>query len=119
MIHVQEHPIQCIDGKCIYMSKHSMNNDHNVENYQDIYGKNTSHRRFENLGVPIFVVQTQCFSDHDVQETSGNASNDTISDELFDLLFDKVETKKKQTMKTSKTQRKHVKNISKKNKKKL
>ena len=93
MIRVQEHPIHCIDGKCIYMSKYSIDNEHNSENLHDIYGKNSSHRRLENLGTPIFVVQSTCHSKHDVQEMPGNTSNDTISDEMFDLLFDKAEKK--------------------------
>ena len=93
MIRVQEHPIHCIDGKCIYMSKHSIDNEHNSENLHDIYGKNSSHRRLENLGTPIFVVQSSCNSNDSVQEMSGNARNDTISDEMFDLLFDKAQRK--------------------------
>jgi hypothetical protein len=109
MISVQEHPIHCIDGKCIYMSKNTVENTQKSDMYQDVYGKNDSRRRLENLGIPIFVVQTENYSNPIVQEMSRNVKNEAISDDLFDELFSKVdkrpntrEKKKKSTRETKK-----------------
>lgn len=91
MISVQEHPIHCIDGKCIYMSKNSPVNNEKSDVYQDVYGKNDSHRRLEHLGIPIFVVQIKHHYDNDVQEVSHKSQYDVISDEIFDKMFSEVE----------------------------
>ena len=101
MISVQEHPIHCIDGKCIYMSRKSLENRHiphnyqDFQNYQDLYGKTDSYRRLEHLGVPLFIVQLEDYSDHNVQETHPNSQYDVISDELFDQMFSEVAKKSK------------------------
>ena len=102
MISVQEHPIHCIDGKCIYMSKNTSVNTQKSDIYQDVYGKNDSRRRLENLGIPIFVVQIEDHLNNDVQEMSRNLKNEAISDEIFDELFSKVEKKTKSPAKTKK-----------------
>lgn len=96
MISVQEHPIHCIDGKCIYMSKKSLENRPISNHYENVYGKTESHRRLDQLGIPIFVVQLEDYSDHDVQESPSNCQYDVISDELFDKMFEEV-TKKPKT----------------------
>lgn len=105
MISVQEHPIHCIDGKCIYMSKNTSVNTQKSDIYQDVYGKNDSRRRLENLGIPIFVVQIEDHLNNDVQEMSRNLKNEAISDELFDELFSKVEKKTKSPAKTKKNRK--------------
>lgn len=102
MISVQEHPIHCIDGKCIYMSKNTSVNTQKSDIYQDVYGKNDSRTRLENLGIPIFVVQIEDHLNNDVQEMSRNLKNEAISDEIFDELFSKVEKKTKSPAKTKK-----------------
>lgn len=102
MISVQEHPIHCIDGKCIYMSKNTSVNTQKSDIYQDVYGKNDSRRRLENLGIPIFVVQTENYSNPIVQEMPRHVKNEAISDDLFDELFSKVEKKTKSPAKTKK-----------------
>jgi hypothetical protein len=118
MISVQEHLIHCVNGKCVVSAKkmiptHSSNND-----YTEIYGKNDSHRRFENLGLPIFVVQSKDVSEPIVQESNYMHENNTISDELFDTLFEKVEKKSNsKSKKLSKKQKKISSNDTKKNKK--
>lgn len=106
MISVQEHPIQCVNGKCILMSKKLLPNHTNTNDYEQIYGKNDSHRRFENLGLPIFVVQNKCTSDPILQENNPNFENEPISDEFFEKLFDKVEKKTKSRSKTKKMRKK-------------
>ena len=106
MISVQEHPIQCVNGKCILMSKKMLPYHTNSNEYEEIYGKNDSHRRFENLGLPIFVVQNKCDFHDVIQENNSNIENETISDELFDKLFDKVEKKSKSRSKTRKLRKK-------------
>ena len=105
MISVQEHPIQCVNGKCILMSKKLLPNHTNSNEYEEIYGKNNSHRRFENLGLPIFVVQNKCDLHDIIQESNQNIENETISDELFEKLFDKVEKKPKSRSKTRKVRK--------------
>lgn len=106
MISVQEHPIQCVNGKCILMSKKLLPNHTNTNDYEQIYGKNDSHRRFENLGLPIFVVQNKCTSDPILQENNALIGNEPISDEFFEKLFDKVEKKTKSRSKTKKMRKK-------------
>jgi len=107
MISVQEHPIHCIDGKCIYMSKNTSVNTEKSDIYQDVYGKNDSRRRLENLGIPIFVVQTENYSNPIVQEMPRHVKNEAISDDLFDELFSKVEKKSsKQSKSSTKTKKK-------------
>ena len=96
MISVQEHPIHCIDGKCIYMSKKSLENRPISNHYENVYGKTESHRRLDQLGIPIFIVQLEDYSDHDVQEAPHKPQYDVISDELFDRMFEEV-TKKPKT----------------------
>jgi len=110
MISVQEHPIHCIDGKCIYMSKNSSVNTEKSDIYQDVYGKNDSRRRLENLGIPIFVVQIEDHLKNDVQEMSRNEKNEAISDDLFDQLFSKVEKKSNTHEKKKKSTRETKKN---------
>lgn len=112
MISVQEHPIHCIDGKCIYMSKKSLENRPISNHYENVYGKTGSHRRLDQLGIPIFVVQLEDYSDHDVQEAPHKSQYDVISDELFDEMFKEVTKKsnkrenKKQSKSTRETKKK-------------
>ena len=106
MIRVQEHPIHCIDGKCIYMSKNTSVNSQKSDIYQDIYGKNDSHRRLENLGIPIFVVQIEDHLNNDVQEVPHKSQYDVISDELFDKMFSEVEKKSNSPEKKKKSKAK-------------
>lgn len=96
MISVQEHPIHCIDGKCIYMSKKSLENRPISNHYENVYGKTECNRRLDNLGIPIFIVQLEDYSDHDVQEVPHKSQYDVISDEFFDKMFEEV-TKKPKT----------------------
>ena len=106
MISVQEHPIHCIDGKCIYMSKKSLENRPISNHYENVYGKTESHRRLDHLGIPIFIVQLEDYSDHDVQESSSSCQYDVISDELFDEMYKEVAKKSKTRSKTKKIRKK-------------
>jgi len=105
MISVQEHPIHCIDGKCIYMSKKSLENRPISNHYENVYGKTESHRRLDQLGIPIFIVQLEDYSDHDVQEASHKSQYDVISDELFDIMFEEVAKKSNSSEKKKKSKR--------------
>jgi len=105
MISVQEHPIHCIDGKCIYMSKKSLENRPISNHYENVYGKTECHRRLDNLGIPIFIVQLEDHSDHGVQEASHKSQYDVISDELFDRMFEEVAKKSNSPEKKKKSKR--------------
>lgn len=106
MISVQEHPIHCIDGKCIYMSKKSLENRPTSNHYENVYGKTESHKRLDHLGIPIFIVQLEDNLDHDVQEQRHKSQYDVISDEIFDKMFAEVEKKPKTRSKTKKIRKK-------------
>lgn len=113
MISVQEHPIHCIDGKCIYMSKKSLENRPISNHYENVYGKTESHKRLDHLGIPIFIVQLEDHLDNDVQEVPHKSQYDVISDEIFDKMFSEVEKKsnspekkKKSTRETKKKRKK-------------
>ena len=105
MISVQEHPIHCIDGKCIYMSKKSLENRSISNHYENVYGKTECHRRLDNLGIPIFIVQLEDHSDHGVQEAPHKPQYDVISDELFDRMFEEVAKKSNSPEKKKKSKR--------------
>lgn len=106
MISVQEHPIHCIDGKCIYMSKKSLENRPISNHYENVYGKTESHRRLDHLGIPIFIVQLEDNSDHGVQESPSSCQYDVISDEFFDKMFEEVTKKPKTRDSTNKSKAK-------------
>jgi len=110
MISVQEHPIHCIDGKCIYMSKKSLENRPFSNHYENVYGKTESHKRLDHLGIPIFIVQLENHSNHDVQELRHKSHYDVISDEIFDKMFSEVEKKSNSREKKKKSTRETKKN---------
>lgn len=105
MISVQEHPIHCIDGKCIYMSKKSLKNRPISNHYENVYGKTESHKRLDHLGIPIFIVQLEDYSDYNVQEVPHKYQYDVISDEIFDKMFSEVEKKSNSSEKKKKSTR--------------
>jgi len=77
------------------MSKKSLENKPISNHYENVYGKTESHRRLDNLGIPIFIVQLEDYSDHDVQESQSSCQYDVISDEFFDKMFEEVAKKPK------------------------
>lgn len=109
MFSIRDYPIHDVNERCILPTKKRLN--HNINNnYTDLYGNAAHYReRFNDLGVPIFVVQMK-YSSEDNPEAH-HSHDGVISDELFDQLLDRVEKKSKAS------KRKTLKKRKEKNKK--
>ena len=102
MFTIQDAPIHWMGDRCVYPSKKLMNKKTTQcsyeQNRQELYG-NTEQQfsRFNELGVPMFVVKIENSSDDLSNEspihTQGSSS--VISNELFDQLFERVSKPKK------------------------
>ena len=107
MFEFRDYPIHNVNEHCILPTKKRFN--HNINNNStNLYG-NTSHyrERFNDLGVPIFVVQIKSSSDDD--SVAHHGQDGVISDELFDELFGRVEKKSKATKRKTLKKRKEKK----------
>ena len=91
MLKIHENAIHCVNGKCIYPMQNKIKQN-TTHNYDDLYG-NQNYTRFNDLGVPLFVLQDE---EPIVEETIHIQNDYVISDELYDKLFEKVEKKPKQ-----------------------
>jgi hypothetical protein len=87
------------------MSKKLLENRPISNHYENVYGKTECHRRLDNLGIPIFIVQLEDNSDHGVQEAPHKPQYDVISDELFDRMFEEVAKKSNSPEKKKKSKR--------------
>jgi len=95
MLFIEEHPVQCMNGKCIYPCKNNLQQKRQFQNYNDLYGsENYEQGRFQHLGVPMLLVQIE--EEMPLEEEKIHLQNDgVISDELFKKLFDLVKKKPK------------------------
>lgn len=103
MLKVRENAIHCVNGKCVFPFKENLHQNYNSQ-YNDIYGnKQYLQSRFNDLGIPLFVLQDE----QPVIEETIHIQNDyVIDDNLFDQLLEKVEKPRKKTKKGTKKKRK-------------
>jgi len=106
MFTIQDAPIHWMGDRCVYPSKKLMNKKTTQcsyeQNRQELYG-NTEQQfsRFNELGVPMFVVKIENSSDDLSNDLSNESpihtqgSSSVISNELFDQLFERVSKPKK------------------------
>ena len=129
MFTIQNDMIHDIDERCNIPIRKRLNRKL-VHNHQDLYGDASHYReRFNDLGIPGFIVITRDNDNTDDYHHSNLESQGVISDELFDELFNKVEKKSKKKVKNNQDKKtknnrakgekdKKTKDKSKKNRKK-
>ena len=95
---IQEHPIHCVDGKCMFPVKRSLQHIDQRSNYADLYGsENYADGKMKNMAIPLLVVQVQ---EENEMEGKPCVQNDgVISHKLYDTLLDALEIKPKQKKK--------------------
>jgi len=122
-----------VGEKCVYPSQNAIEfnlpkNDYNISDNYDVY---SSHERFRDLGIPIFVLQLsnktpQINNIHEYEHEQPTETS-VISDEMFEKLFntvvdtthkDKDTTHKKRSAKNMKKTKKSTTKRDKKTKKK-
>ncbi len=116
-----------VGEKCVYPSRNAIelnlpnlpNNDYNMNDNNDVYS--SSHERFRDLGIPIFVLQLSNKTPqiNNIHEYEQEVENETtvISDEMFEKLFNMVvDTQYKDTPHKKYSSKHSTKNM-KKNKK--
>jgi len=129
MLAIQESPIQCMSDRCIYPSKKLIGKTTPHQSYgqnqRELYGTSEGQfSRFDDLGIPMFVVKIE----NSYEESSApinTQSESVISDDMFDMLFDRVsecprnKNKQKQTKAKTKSSTKRAtskQNTTRKNK---
>ena len=101
MFTIQNDTIHDIDERCNIPIRKRVNRNLS-HNHQDLYGdKSHYNERFNDLGVPGFIVITRENDNIDDYHHTDVQSQGVISDELFDELFNKVEKKSKKKVKNN------------------
>lgn len=116
--------IECIDGKCNYSSKKRLRElarPRNPEDEREIYGSKTGFERFQDLGIPVLLLQNDISEqENSMCDIDYTGDVQPISTDLFDNLFNAVQdspVQKTQSKNTRKIDRNKLKNTRRKNNK--
>lgn len=108
MLKIRENAIYCVNGKCAYSFKNNLDNQNSLYNDEFYGNQNNQYSKFDDLGIPLFILQEQ----QPIEETIITESDFVVDDDLFDSLLQKVEVESKK--KPPKTKKKRDKKETKK-----